>query len=154
MVWTDGSCNNSPEDRVGAAACVLVYNGCLKTVVTSESNTSSARQELVAILLALQAVRPTFNMIIHSDSENSVHLLTGVKKPEKNTDITNKIFDILYNFSRQGSKVQFIHIPKDTHKYNRLCHTLANELRTQHKTQHETPVKLSKKKLKADTGSC
>jgi ribonuclease HI len=105
--WTDGACKGNPG--VGGWGVLLNTDGKEHTLCGGEAHTTNNRMEMMAVLKALEAVKPDTRIILHTDSQY-VHKgmtewlpnwkirqwKTSDRKPVKNADLW-KALDILVN---------------------------------------------------------
>ncbi|MDG2524830.1 ribonuclease HI [Stenotrophomonas sp. HITSZ_GD] len=66
-IHTDGSCLGNPGP--GGWAALLRYNGREKALSGGESNTTNNRMELMAAIMALEALTEPCQIILHTDSQ-------------------------------------------------------------------------------------
>lgn len=67
VIYTDGGCD--PNPGVGAWAAVLEHNGYKKELVGGERETTNNRMELLAAIHALEALRESCIVLMHTDSQ-------------------------------------------------------------------------------------
>ena len=67
MVYTDGACAGNPGP--GGWGAILIWNGHRKEISGGEAATTNNRMELMAAILALEALQEGSNVEIHTDSE-------------------------------------------------------------------------------------
>ena len=88
LVYTDGS--YLLPKNFGASACIVLDGECHKPLYQwSEVSrySTSHRQELAAIVHALLHVPPGSSVLVRSDSENGIALLTGLVRSKKDYDL-------------------------------------------------------------------
>jgi ribonuclease HI len=90
---TDGACLGNPEGPGGWAAVVehLGQAGRTWELWGHLSSTSNNRAEALGMLAAVLWVPPRSGLLIRSDSELTVRILSGAYKAKKNTDIWTEI---------------------------------------------------------------
>ena len=74
-IYTDGSCLNNPGP--GGWAAILVWGGHEKTLSGGEPETTNNRMELMAAIMALEALTRPVEVIVTSDS---IYLRDGITK--------------------------------------------------------------------------
>jgi len=96
--WTDGACKGNPG--VGGWGVLVNIEGKEQTFCGGEAHTTNNRMEMMAVLKALEAVKPDTRIILHTDSQY-VHKgmtewlpnwkrrqwKTADRKPVKNADL-------------------------------------------------------------------
>jgi ribonuclease HI len=65
-IWTDGSCLGNPGP--GGYAAVLQYGPHEKELTGAEADTTNNRMELMAAIVALEALTRPTRVVLHSDS--------------------------------------------------------------------------------------
>lgn len=92
-IYTDGSCWPNPGPEGGWA--FLIVEGKKANLVAGRTHeeTTNNRQEMHAILRALEAVRPDKDLVvqIRTDSEWCVKVFSGEYKAKKNLDLVGHI---------------------------------------------------------------
>ena len=96
VVYTDGSCENNSKYKEGGAAYVVLLNG---TLIHEASRgcvrTTNNRQEMMAIISAINYLPQGSSVTIYSDSEYAIGVFSGkYKKAKKNPDLKLKYFSI------------------------------------------------------------
>lgn len=97
-IYTDGACSGNPGP--GGWGSVLIYRGRRRELSGGEQETTNNRMELMAVIKALQALKRSCEVKIHTDS---VYVMKGItewieawkarnwktadKKPVKNVDL-------------------------------------------------------------------
>jgi len=97
-IYTDGACSGNPGP--GGWGALLIWNGHEKELSGAEANTTNNRMELMAAIMALNALKRPSTVHLHTDSRylkdgiNSwIHnwkrngWKTAAKKPVKNDDL-------------------------------------------------------------------
>ena len=97
-VYTDGSCLGNPGP--GGWGAVFIYQQTRTSISGAEKNTTNNRMELMAAIMALQAVKKNVKLIMHTDStyvkngitnwiENWIknNWISTAKKPVKNKEL-------------------------------------------------------------------
>ena len=101
-IFTDGACSGNPGP--GGWGAILRYNGTEKELSGSESPTTNNRMELMAAIMALEALTKPSHVRLHTDSQyvqKGVHewlpqwikrgWKTADKKPVKNADLWQRL---------------------------------------------------------------
>ena len=107
-IWTDGACSGNPGP--GGWGAVLRWSGHEKELTGGEAHTTNNRMELMAAISALEALKKSCPVDLHTDSE---YLRNGVtkwvagwrrngwrtadKKPVKNQDLWERLDAALKN---------------------------------------------------------
>jgi ribonuclease HI len=97
-IWTDGACSGNPGP--GGWGAVLRYGGHERELKGGEALTTNNRMELTAAIEALQSLKRSCEVIVHTDSQylrggvtgwingwKSNGWRTAAKKPVKNEDL-------------------------------------------------------------------
>lgn len=71
--WTDGACSGNPGP--GGYGVVLTWSGHRKELARGFRRTTNNRMELLAVIVALEALTRPSRVTIHSDSQYVVHAL-------------------------------------------------------------------------------
>jgi ribonuclease HI len=102
IVHTDGACSGNPGP--GGWGAILEWNGQRKELKGGEAHTTNNRMELMAAIFALESLKRTCTVQIHTDSQ---YLRDGItkwifgwkkngwktadKKPVKNVDLWQRL---------------------------------------------------------------
>lgn len=143
IVYTDGSANNKKTARDGGLGVVIRYTDTKGNIHKKDYcegqfvNTSSARMEIMAVIRALELIKPTrkHKIIIHSDNQYVVKtvmcgwlenwLIKGQHKA--NMDLWNR-FNTIFRKHGGLSSVELRWIKGHAgHQYNELADQLANQ---------------------------
>ena len=65
-IYTDGACSGNPGP--GGFCAILNYNGIEKIISGGEARTTNNRMELMAVIVALKALKEKCNVKLYSDS--------------------------------------------------------------------------------------
>ncbi len=103
-IWTDGACSGNPGP--GGWGAILHYAGAEKELSGAEPATTNNRMELMAAIMALNALKRSSKVRLHTDSK---YVMDGVtkwihgwkkngwktadKKPVKNDDLWKLLDD-------------------------------------------------------------
>lgn len=101
-IWTDGACSGNPGP--GGWGAVMRYGGAEKELSGGEAATTNNRMELMAAIAALEALKRSSQVNLHTDSK---YVMDGVtkwihgwkqngwktadKKPVKNDDLWRRL---------------------------------------------------------------
>lgn len=101
-IFTDGACRGNPGK--GGWGALLKYGNKEKTLHGGESNTTNNRMELMAVIMALEAVNESYNIVLTTDSkyvlQGATEWLSGwkqrgwktaAKKPVLNIDLWQRL---------------------------------------------------------------
>ncbi len=103
-IWTDGACSGNPGP--GGYGAILQFNGQEKEISGGEPQTTNNRMELMAAIVALEALTRPCAIDLHTDSQyvrNGVTQWlrawkargwkTADKKPVKNVELWRRLED-------------------------------------------------------------
>ncbi len=101
-IYTDGACKGNPGP--GGWGVLMVYKGAEKELWGGEPNTTNNRMELMAAIMALEALKRPCKVELHTDSKYVMQgitewmrgwkargWLTADKKPVKNADLWQRL---------------------------------------------------------------
>lgn len=101
-IFTDGACRGNPGK--GGWGALLKYGDKEKTLYGGQSNSTNNRMELMAVIMALEAVNESFNITVTTDSkyvlQGATEWLSGwkqrgwktaAKKPVLNIDLWQRL---------------------------------------------------------------
>ena len=101
-IWTDGACSGNPGP--GGWGAVLKHGNASKELYGSEASTTNNRMEMMAAIVALETLKKSSNVILHTDSTYVKDGLTkwihgwkrngwktAAKKPVKNEDLWRRL---------------------------------------------------------------
>ena len=132
-IYTDGACSGNPGP--GGWCAILEYQGREKMISGGEESTTNNRMELMAVIVALEALNRPCEVEVHSDSQYVVnafnkHWIDGWKKrgwktankqPVKNRDLWERLLT-----AKSKHKVEFIWVKGHAgHELNEHCDELA-----------------------------
>mgnify|MGYP000837231307 FL=1 len=133
IIYTDGACSGNPGP--GGWCAILEYQGREKMISGGEESTTNNRMELMAVIVALEALNRPCEVEVHSDSQYVVnafnkHWIDGWKKrgwktankqPVKNRDLWERLLA-----AKSKHKVEFIWVKGHAgHELNERCDELA-----------------------------
>ena len=90
-IYTDGACSGNPGP--GGWAAVIVAGGKLERLSGGEDRTTNNRMEMLAAIEGLEAVPPSSDVTVFSDSRLLVNTMTQGWKRNKNRDLWNRLDD-------------------------------------------------------------
>ena len=132
-IYTDGACSGNPGP--GGWCAILEYQGREKMISGGGESTTNNRMELMAVIVALEALNRPCDVEVHSDSQYVVnafnkHWIDGWKKrgwktankqPVKNRDLWERLLA-----AKSKHKVEFIWVKGHAgHELNERCDELA-----------------------------
>ncbi|MGL5114055.1 MAG: ribonuclease HI [Beijerinckiaceae bacterium] len=101
-IWTDGACSGNPGP--GGWGAILMAGERRKEIFGGEPDTTNNRMELMAAIMALEALRKPCNVVMHVDSQyvrqgimTWIHgwkkngWKTADKKPVKNAELWQRL---------------------------------------------------------------
>jgi ribonuclease HI len=107
-VYTDGACKGNPG--VGGWGALLEYDGTLRELYGGEPLTTNNRMELTAVIRALEALKRSCRVRLHTDSQyvqqgisSWIHnwkrrgWRTADRKPVKNADLWRRLDELAGN---------------------------------------------------------
>jgi ribonuclease HI len=102
VIYTDGACSGNPGP--GGWGSVLLYNGNRRELSGGEAETTNNRMEMMAVIQALETLKRSCHVHIHTDS---VYVMKGMtewieqwkkrgwktaaKKPVKNVELWQRL---------------------------------------------------------------
>ncbi|MDT0303167.1 ribonuclease HI [Streptomonospora wellingtoniae] len=120
LIYTDGACAGNPGP--GGWGAVLHYGEHAKELYGGEARTTNNRMELMAAIMALEALKRPLSVSLHTDStyvRNGITTwirgwkrsgwMTSAKKPVKNADLWQRLdtaaerHDVRWNWVRGHS---------------------------------------------------
>lgn len=129
-IYTDGACKGNPGPA--GIGVVLCYKGKTKEISTYLGPSTNNIAELSAIKIALSALtRKNINVVIYTDSQYCIGVLSLNWQAKKNTRIIQEIKEEMNTFD----KVKFQYVPGHRNiKGNIRADYLANLSIRKHKT--------------------
>ncbi|MDZ7703299.1 MAG: ribonuclease H [Trueperaceae bacterium] len=73
--WTDGASSGNPGP--GGWGVVLVHGEHTRELNGGDAHTTNNRMELTAVLRAVEALKQPATLLVHTDSELAINLVTG-----------------------------------------------------------------------------
>ena len=102
VIYTDGACSGNPGP--GGWGSVLMYNGHRRELSGGDPSTTNNRMEMTAVIEALDALKRSCRIIIHTDSTYVMKGMTewmdnwkrrgwktADRKPVKNVDLWQRL---------------------------------------------------------------
>lgn len=138
--YTDGSCNNlSPHGEGGAAYIILQHGAEVKRASKGFMHTSNNRMELLAIISAVNSVPEGATIVVHTDSQYSIMVLSPdykIKPMTKNSDLIRLFAEIAKN-----RNVQFTWVKgHNGNPFNELADQLADAKKEEMRITHNIPI--------------
>lgn len=89
-IFTDGACSGNPGP--GGYGAILRFNGIERELSGGEANTTNNRMELMAVIVALEALKEQCEVVLTSDSKYVIDALSlgWAKKWQENNWMRNK----------------------------------------------------------------
>jgi ribonuclease HI len=125
-IYTDGSCINNPG--VGGYGCLLMYGTHSKEIRGAYRYTTNNRMELMACIVAIEALTKPCDITLYSDS---TYVVNGINKMindgyrnkyKKNRDLWDRLVLLCDGVHRIGAKWVKAH---DGNTGNEICDRLA-----------------------------
>ncbi|MCH8542800.1 MAG: ribonuclease HI [Alcanivorax sp.] len=101
-IYTDGACRGNPGP--GGWGAWMVHGAHERELCGGEAHTTNNRMELMAAIMALEALREPCQIVLHTDSEylrkgitewltawKARNWLTAARKPVKNADLWQRL---------------------------------------------------------------
>ena len=132
-IFTDGACSGNPG--AGGWGAILRYKDIEKELSGGEENTTNNRMELMAVIMALSALKTTCSISLYTDSK---YVMCGItewmknwkkngwhtsnkKTPVKNMDLWQKLDELV-----QKHEIHWIWVKgHNGHTENERCDALA-----------------------------
>lgn len=143
IAFTDGSCNNlSPYGEGGAAYVILDGQ---RNVVKQNSKgfvgVTNNRMELMAILSAVAAVPAGSSLVIHTDSQYCIQVLTNEKNANNFTRPNANIIRQYFNYASRLKNIRFEWVKGHSgNEFNELVDALAQSRTEEMRVIHNIPV--------------
>ena len=144
IAYTDGSCNNlSPYGEGGAAYVIL--DGQRNNIVRQNSKgfvgVTNNRMELMAILSAVAAVPAESTIVIYTDSQYCIQVLTNKKNADNSTRPNANIIRQYFNYASRLKGIRFEWVKgHNGDEFNEMVDALANSRTEEMRTIHNIPL--------------
>ena len=133
QIYTDGACRGNPG--VGGWGAILVYAGVEKELSGGEVETTNNRMELMAAIVALEALKEPCDVVLTSDSKYLTDAVNkgwleawksrGWKKADKSPVLNVELWQRIYGLINIHN-VKFVWVQGHAgHPYNERCDVLA-----------------------------
>lgn len=132
-IYTDGACRGNPG--VGGWGAILVYAGIEKELSGGEVETTNNRMELMAAIVAMEALKEPCEIVLTSDSKYLTDAINkgwldswkarGWKKADKSPVLNVELWQRIYGLLSIHN-VKFVWVQGHAgHPYNERCDALA-----------------------------
>ena len=132
-IYTDGACRGNPG--VGGWGAILVYAGIEKELSGGEVETTNNRMELMAAIVAMEALKEPCEIVLTSDSKYLTDAINkgwldswkarGWKKADKSPVLNVELWQRIYRLLSIHN-VKFVWVQGHAgHPYNERCDALA-----------------------------
>ncbi len=134
-IYTDGACRGNPGK--GGYGAILVYGGREKELSGGEALTTNNRMELMAAIVAMEALREPCDITLTSDSKYLTDAINkgwlqswkrnGWKKADKKPVLNSELWERIDRLLSVHT-VRFVWVHGHAgHEYNERCDRLATE---------------------------
>ena len=132
-IFTDGACSGNPG--VGGWGAILRYKDIEKELSGGEENTTNNRMELMAVIMALSALKTNCNISLYTDSKYVMNGITewlanwkrnnwrtaNKKQEVKNVDLWQRLDELT-----QQHEIRWLWVKgHNGHPENERCYALA-----------------------------
>lgn len=143
IAYTDGSCNNlSPYGEGGAAYVILdAQRNIVKQNSKGFVGVTNNRMELMAILSAVAAVPAGSTLVIYTDSQYCIQVLTNEKNANNFTRPNANIIRQYFNYASRLKDIHFEWVKgHNGDEFNEMVDALAQSRTEEMRTIHNIPV--------------
>lgn len=143
IAYTDGSCNNlSPYGEGGAAYIILDgQRNLIKQNSKGFLGVSNNKMELMAILSAVAAVPAGSTLVVHTDSQYCIQVLTNKANANNFTRPNANVIRQYFNYASRLKAVRFEWVKgHDGNEFNEMVDALAQSRTEEMRTIHNIPV--------------
>lgn len=143
IAYTDGSCNNlSPYGEGGAAYIILDgQRNLIKQNSKGFVGVTNNKMELMAILSAVAAVPSGSTLVIYTDSQYCIQVLTNKANANNFTRPNANVIRQYFNYASRLKAVRFEWVKgHDGDKYNEMVDALAQSRTEEMRTIHNITV--------------
>ena len=143
IAYTDGSCNNlSPYGEGGAAYVILDGQ---RNIVKQNSKgfvgVTNNRMELMAILSAVAAVPAETSLVIHTDSQYCIQVLTNERNANNFTRPNANIIRRYFNYASRLKAIKFEWVKgHNGDEFNEMADALAQSRTEEMRVIHNIPM--------------
>ncbi|MFO0611836.1 MAG: ribonuclease H [Polyangiaceae bacterium] len=136
-VYTDGACTGNPGPAGVGVVVVLPEERLEISEYLGEGTNNIA--ELTAILRGIEEAPPAGHLVIHTDSQYAIGVLSKNWKPKKNIELIGEIKDRI----RARRKVSFVYVPGHAGvPLNERCDQLARDaIRSRSNARHKHTIR-------------
>ena len=143
IAYTDGSCNNlSPYGEGGAAYVILdSQRNLIKQNSKGFLGVSNNKMELMAILSAVAAVPSGSTLVIYTDSQYCIQVLTNKANANNFTRPNANVIRQYFNYASRLKAVRFEWVKgHNGDEFNEMVDALAQSRTEEMRTIHNIPV--------------
>jgi ribonuclease HI len=143
IAYTDGSCNNlSPYGEGGAAYIILDgQRNLVKQNSKGFVGVTNNRMELMAILSAVAAVPEDSTLVVYTDSQYCIQVLTNKANANNFSRPNANIIRQYFNYASRLKAVRFEWVKgHDGNEFNEMVDALAQSRTEEMRTIHNIPV--------------
>ena len=143
IAYTDGSCNNlSPYGEGGAAYIILDgQRNLVKQNSKGFVGVTNNKMELMAILSAVAAVPPNSSLVIYTDSQYCIQVLTNKANANNFSRPNANIIRQYFNYVSRLKAVRFEWVKgHDGNEFNEMVDALAQSRTEEMRIIHNIPV--------------
>lgn len=143
IAYTDGSCNNlSPYGEGGAAYIILDgQRNLVKQNSKGFIGVTNNRMELMAILSAVAAVPAGSSLVVYTDSQYCIQVLTNKANANNFSRPNANVIRQYFNYASRLKAVHFEWVKgHDGDKYNEMVNALAQSRTEEMRTIHNIPI--------------
>ena len=143
IAYTDGSCNNlSPYGEGGAAYIILDgQRNLVKQNSKGFIGVTNNKMELMAILSAVAAVPAGSSLVIYTDSQYCIQVLTNKANANNFTRPNANVIRQYFNYASRLKTIRFEWLKgHDGNEFNEMVDALAQSRTEEMRTIHNIPV--------------
>lgn len=143
IAYTDGSCNNlSPYGEGGAAYVILDgQRNLVKQNSKGFVGVTNNKMELMAILSAVAAVPAGSTLVVYTDSQYCIQVLTNKANANNFTRPNANVIRQYFNYASRLKAVRFEWVKgHDGNEFNEMVDALAQSRTEEMRTIHNIPV--------------
>ena len=143
IAYTDGSCNNlSPYREGGAAYVILDSNGnMVKRNSKGFVGVTNNKMELMAILSAVASVPEGTSMIVYTDSQYCIQVLSNKANANNFTRPNADVIRQYFKYAGRLKNVRFEWVKgHNGNEYNELVDAMANSRTEEMRVIHKIPI--------------